>query len=454
MGHGETRNGPAAATLARFAATVRYEALPPAVIERATHCLIDAIGCAIYGGRFAWSRIALEQTSLDAKAGFLPVGRADSPGAVREAALVWGTRAHAFELDSLCKPSAGVHPGATVALPALALAHALGASGRDLLTAIVAGCEVMFRIGTSTLHTPEKRGFHAPGLNGPFGSAIACGTLLGFPAERFVNALGIAGSLGSGLLAFSRASGGGMVKRLHMGRAGEGGVLAAQLANGGFDGPDTVLDGKLGFLQAVCDESDPALLTADLGTVWKIETLALKQFACHITAHAPVHLLRTLMQRHGFGGDDIVGLRMGVSEKVLSHHTARTAVDLMQAQYSVPYCTAMGAYRDLNDPDTVAEDVLTDPGIRRLAALIETGPKRDGNSKGWGVDMTITLRDGRVFDEAIEDFPGCPGMPFSLDRLRAKFGALTKGAEPARLFDALTRIATVNDVRTLWTLAT
>ena len=453
MGDSETRNGPAAATtLAQFAASLRYEALPAAVVERATHCLIDAIGCAIYGGRFPWSRIALEQTSLDAKAGFLPVARAESPGAVREAALVWGTRAHAFELDSLCKPSAGVHPGATVALPALAMAHALGSSGRELLKAIVAGCEVMFRIGTSTLHTPEKRGFHAPGLNGPFGSAIACGTLLGFPAERFVNALGIAGSLGSGLLAFSRASGGGMVKRLHMGRAGEGGVLAAQLAGGGFDGPNTVLDGKLGFLQAVCDESDPALLTADLGKAWKIETLCLKQFACHITAHAPVHLLRSLMQRHGFSGDDIAGLRMGVSEKVLSHHTASNPADLMQAQYSVPYCTAMGAYRDLLDPDTVAEDVLTDPGIRRLSALIAIEPRRDGTTKGWGVDMTVALRDGRTFDEDIEDFPGCPGMPFSLDRLRAKFGALTKAAGIAPLFDTLAQIEALKDVRALWRL--
>ena len=446
--------GPKAATiLADFAAQLHHDDIPATVIERATHCLVDAVGCAIYGGRFPWSRIVLEQTSLDPHAGFLPISTTPAPGAVREAALVWGTRSHAFELDSLCKPSAGVHPGATVALPALAMAYARGSSGRDLLHAIVAGCEVMFRVGTSTLHSPEKRGFHAPGLAGPFGSAIACGTLLGFSAAQFANALGIAGSLGSGLLAFSRAGGGGMVKRLHMGRAAEGGVLAAQLASGGFDGPDAVLEGELGFLQAVCDECDPSLLTAELGTSWKIETLALKQFACHITAHAPVHLLRMLMQRHGFSGDQITSLRIGASDKVLSHHTASNPVDLMQAQYSVPYCTAMGAYRDVTDPDTIAEDVLTDPGIRRLAQLIRLEPKRDGNKKGWGVDMTVTLGDGRAIEEAIEDFPGCPAMPFSLDRLRAKFRALVKRPEADALFDALIRIDQVKDVRTLWRVA-
>ena len=445
-------SAPAASILAGFAAELSDADVPATALERATHCMVDAVGCAMFGGRFSWSQIALAQTSLDPRQTPLPVASGDRPGDIREAALVWGTRAHAFELDSLCRPSAGVHPGATVALPALAMAHALGASGRDLLRAIVAGCEVMFRIGTSTLHSPERRGFHAPGLNGPFGAAVACGTLLGFSRDQFVNALGIAGSLGSGLLAFSRAERGGMVKRLHMGRAAEGGVLAAQLAAGGFDGPDTVLDGTFGFLQAVTDDNDPSLLTAGLGTEWKITSLCLKLFPIHITAHAPAYLLRTLMQQNRFAGDDIATLRMGVSEKVLSHHTGRAPHDVMQAQYSVPYCTAIGAYHDLGDPRTLAEDVLTDPSIRALAERIVLEPKRDGNAKGWGVDMTVTLHDGRSFDEVIEDFPGCPAIPFSADRLEQKFRALTADAGPAshQVFDRLLAIAGCQDVRRLW----
>ncbi|MBA4099812.1 MAG: hypothetical protein C0484_23940 [Rhodospirillum sp.] len=443
---------PAAAILAEFAAGLSAPHLPPAAIERATHCLVDAVGCAMFGGRFAWSKIALSQTGLDPQSFPLPIADGDTPSGIRDAALVWGTRAHAFELDSLCRPSAGVHPGATVALPALAMAYALGASGRDLLRAIVAGCEVMFRIGTSTLHSPERRGFHAPGLNGPFGAAVACGTLLGFSRDQFLNALGIAGSLGSGLLAFSRAERGGMVKRLHMGRAAEGGVLAAQLAAGGFDGPDTVLDGTYGFLQAVTDDNDPSLLTAGLGTEWKITSLCLKLFPIHITAHAPAYLLRSLMQRHGFKGDEIAALRMGVSEKVLSHHTERSPRDVMQAQYSVPYCTAISAYRDLGDPHNLTEDVLTDRRIGALAERIVLEPKRD--AKGWGVDMTITLTNGKNFAETIDDFPGCPAIPFSTDQLQQKFHALTAEAGPAapRIFDALLAIASCENVRRLWRL--
>lgn len=445
---------PAAVVLAGFAAGLNYGDIPAPAVERATHCLIDAVACAIFGAHFPWSRITLGQTGLKRDAGFLPVSDPGGPGGIREAALVWGTRAHAFELDSLCKPSAGVHPGATVALPALAMARSRGSSGRDLIRAIVAGCEVMFRIGTATLHTPEKRGFHAPGLNGPFGSAIACGTLMGLSADQLTNALGIAGSLGAGLLAFSKAERGGMVKRLHMGRAAEAGVLAAQLAADGFDGPDTVLDGRFGFLQAVCNESDPSLLTADIGTGWKIESLCLKQFACHITAHTPVQLLRTLMQRHGFAGQDISGLRLGVSEKVLSHHTSRNPADIMQAQYSVPYITAIAAHRDLTEPDNFSDDVLTDPKIRRLAEAILLEPKR-GDGKGWSVEMTVKLSDGRCLEDALDSFPGCPESPFTLQQLRGKFHALTKGAniDTERLFETMRSIETLDDTRRLWVTA-
>src|SRR5207249_3087226 len=120
------------------------------------------------------------------------------------AALANGALAHAFELDSLTRPGAGAHPGATVLPPALAIAQEQGSSGRDLIAAFVAGNEVMIRIGRATGHTNEARGFHAPGTTGPFGAAIAAGHLLGLGPAAMTNALGIAGSLAGGLLEFAR----------------------------------------------------------------------------------------------------------------------------------------------------------------------------------------------------------------------------------------------------------
>ena len=165
------------------------------------------------------------------------------------AALATGAMAHAFESDNLTKPGAGVHPGATLLPPGLAVAQARGSSGRELITAVVAGFDVMYRIGAATKHSNERRGFHAPGTTGPFGAAVAAGVLLGLDAPRMTNALGIAGSLAGGLMEFARSGTGAMVKRLHLGRAAESGVLVASLAADGFTGPQSVIEGEAGFLK-------------------------------------------------------------------------------------------------------------------------------------------------------------------------------------------------------------
>src|SRR5207247_938748 len=202
-----------------------------------------------------WSAIVLEEASATGAGGPCRVpGVANERFHVPQAALALGALAHAFQFDSLRKPGTGVHPGATVALPAVAMAQAINAGGAELIAATVAGIEVMFRIGAATLHSAEKVGFHAPGLTGPFGSAAACASLLRLSAQETANAFGIAGSLAGGLLAFAKSPSGGMVKRLHLGRAAEGGVLAARLAQRGYEGPRNVLEGRYGLLEAVCDE--------------------------------------------------------------------------------------------------------------------------------------------------------------------------------------------------------
>src|ERR671919_1164467 len=257
----------AARTLAEFAVGLRYEVIPNAVVDRAKTCIIDTVGAMTFGTDLPWSRIMIEyvqRTSVSGKASIV-----GTPHKVRGqmAALANGVLAHAFELDSLCHPSVGVHPGASLTAPGIPVAQAQGRSGKELLTAFVAGFEVMYRIGDAARHSSEKIGFHAPGLTGVFGGAVATGLLMKLDVERMSNALGIAGSLCSGLLEFSR-SGGGMVKRLHLGRAAEGGALAATLAREGFTGPATVLEGKFGFLNVFAREADPPRLTRALGEEW------------------------------------------------------------------------------------------------------------------------------------------------------------------------------------------
>ena len=140
-------------------------------------------------------------------------------------------------------------PGGTLLPPGLAVAQERGSRGRALITAVVVGFEVMYRIGYATKHSNERRGFHAPGTTGPFGAAaVAAGVLLGLDAAQMTIAVGIAGSLAGGLMEFARSGTGAMVKRLHLGRASESGVMAANLAADGFTGPRSVIEGEAGFL--------------------------------------------------------------------------------------------------------------------------------------------------------------------------------------------------------------
>src|SRR5687767_2283183 len=428
----------AARTLARFASELQLAEVPALDRERATQCIIDTVGVALLGSTFPWAQTARRYAEHYGAGGTSRVlGGSGARISAPMAALANGVAAHAFELDSLRKPGAGVHPGAALVPVALALGEELHSSGAELLAAIVAGCEVMFRIGAASKHTPELMGFHAPGLTGPFGAAVVAGRLLRLDADRLCQALGIAGSLSSGLLAFAHAGNGAMVKRLHLGRAAESGILAARLAEGGFEGPDTILEGASGFLDAYCEETDPALLTAGLGERWETRKLCIKRYPCHVTAHTPVESVRALRAEHRFGAGDVSAIRVRASAKVVSHHSAREAQDVMALQYSVPLCVGVALAEDADDPLSFGERALSNPAVHDLARKVSCESWRDAPS-GWASEIRITLRDGRTLERAEDDFPGTPTRPLSAAQLRAKF-LRCGGAQP--LLEQLEAIA-------------
>src|SRR5436190_1741001 len=249
------------------------------------------------------------------------------------AALANAAMAHAFEMDNLTWPNTGVHPGATLLPPGLAVAQERGIGGRDLIAAVVAGAEVMIRIGRATQHRNESRGFHAPGTTGPFGAAIAAGRLIGLDATGLRNALGVAGSLACGLMEFARSGTGAMVKRLHLGRAAESGVLAAGLASDGFTAPVSVLEGEFGFLRVFCgDQFDSSELTRGLGQSYASRSITLKRFPCHITAHTSVQAILDLRAQHDYAAQDVSSIHIAGNEKMAGvNNNIPSPADIMMA---------------------------------------------------------------------------------------------------------------------------
>ena len=150
--------------LAHFAVNLSLDSVPPEVLRAAKSLVIDTVGVASYGSLFPWSQSILRFAQATSAAGHARLFGVDGVRmSAPQAALCNGAFSHAFEQDSLRKPGAGVHPGATVLAPAWAVAEECDASGANLLKAVIAGCEVMFRIGAASLHSSEKKGFHAPG---------------------------------------------------------------------------------------------------------------------------------------------------------------------------------------------------------------------------------------------------------------------------------------------------
>ena len=438
-------------TLAEFAVDLKYESIPPEVIERAKDCVIDTVGACAFGSQLPWTRTVIEFAKRNSAAGECSVF--GTPVKVRApfACLCNGAAAHAFELDALVEPSVGIHPSAALAVPGLAPAQGRKLNGKALLSAIVAGYEVLYRIGDAANQSIEKVGFHSPGVVGPFGTAVVVGRLFELNAKQLANAFGIAGSMSSGLMEFSHT--GGMVKRLHLGRAAEGGFMAAVLARDGYTGPEGALEGKFGLLNVFCRDAQPARLTKDLGTVWHVMKTKIKRYACHATAQVPVTLALDLKQKHKLSGDDVAGIVIAAGEKTVTQHAINEPRDVAMMQYSVPFCVAIALHKDPLDPQIFSEATLNDPKIRALCKgaqveLLKSSPGYQSSA----CRLTLRLKNGTELTAEGHDFKGTPTMPLTRAELRDKFLMLTAHRDRAkadRLFSQHAEAEKVADFSTL-----
>jgi 2-methylcitrate dehydratase PrpD len=435
--------------LAEFGLSLEAGSIPQNVMDKAAESILDSVGVCIYAAKLPWSQPVIDYARINGAGGEATILGTNYKASSPMAALANGALAHGFEMDNLRQPSMGVHAGSTIVPALLSVADEVGANGRDVLAAFVAANEVMSRIGLASHNTAEKLGFHSPGLTGPFGGAVATGRLLKLSAKQMINAFGIAGSLCSGLLAFSKAGNGGMVKRLHTGRAAESGVLAAKLAAANFEGPDVVLEGKFGLFEAFTRDPHMDQLTIGLGTDWETLKIAVKCYAAHVTAHTPIQTLEGLQKDHGFKGDDIAAIEVATSEKALSHHNIKEAKDVATAQYSLPIALATASYRDPKNPASFLNDAHKDKGIMDLAQRVTVSLNEEAHNNPWATKLRVVLKDGKSFEAKRHDFRGAPSNPMNVEELDAKFLQLTSGLVPdaKKLLKDLRDLGSAKDVR-------
>lgn len=438
--------------LARFALELNYQRIPAAVKNRTKACILDTLAVSLYGSTKPWSRTISEFVRDSGLRGRSTVLGEKWTAQPAQATFANGAMAHAFELDNVRQPGAGVHPGATAFLPALAMAEEMKANGKALLTAFVAACEVMSRIGVAAGNSLERRGFHAPGLTGTFGAAVAAGRLLGLNEKGMINALGIAGSYSGGLIEFSRCQEGAMVKRLHLGKAAEGGVTAALLAKRGFAGPESILEGKFGFCRTFSDSPKLSYLTHRLGSEFESLNICIKRCACHINAHAPIEALQNLRQEVEFNPEDVREIVVSGIEKLVTHHAIYQPKDLMMAQYSIPFCVALSIYCDPTDPDVFNERNLKDKKILAMMRKVRLKVDHEIEHKGWdrAARVTVVLPNKQRYSTLVVHFKGTPRNPMSDAEVEDKARKLTRALLPERqlerLVEAIGNLEKIDDV--------
>ena len=404
-----------AETYAEWALSLRPDDVPIDVRAAATRHLLDGVGCAIGAVRSAAATYADALADGAREATVLGSG---SRASVERAALANGILVHALDFDDT-HGKALVHPTATVLPSAFAAGERAGSSGAEVLAAVVAGYEIVGRLGAAIPHGFHARGFHATSVCGVFAAALVASKLSGLNAGSTVDALGIAGSAAAGSLEF--LSSGASTKQLHPGLAAMNGIVAANLAAAGADGPASIFEGEHGLYRSYLGSGvDPAVLTSGLGERWETTMITIKPYPACQLSHASLDALRAAGVP---SADDVATVTFEVPPEVAEIVCGKPAPRTpYEGKFSLEFSAA----------SLLADGQLTigsfDPGAMSRPNVLELASRVGRRERPFdGVPAEapgvceVRLRDGTLLRGEVSKSRGGPDAPLSQEELLGKF---------------------------------
>lgn len=430
-------------TLARFVADLSYEGLPSEVIERARVHLLDGLGCLLAGTQGGPGKSAADMVSLlRTQGGDATIFTGRSRGSPRDAAFVNAMTLYSVGLNDIHTGSVS-HPGGCVIPVVLAAGEANDLSGREMLVSMIAGYEVMCRVGRSIMPSHRERGFHPTGTYGTFGTTAAAARMMGFSADETANAFGIAGSQAAGLFEFHKD--GALTMVFHAARAAQNGIEAALLTKTGLTGPFTVLEGERGFCRATSNGFDESFLTRNLGKSYEVMATSFRPYYGCSSTLAASGCTASLIRKLGIRSPDEVEEVTVNCHAVVAHDNHEdNPRTLLAARLSMPFNIGLVLARG----DVVTADVydadLNDPQVRKTLPKVRL--VRDDAKPRFGCSMVMKLADGRVGEEAILAPRGDADRPLTWGDVTEKFRRLTSSAVRPDAVDGI-----VEAVRTLET---
>jgi len=438
--------------LAEFVADTRFEDLPPDTIAAARDVVLDTLGAITAGSRLAenanFARLAAEMSGP---------GKASVVGHPHRVQPVWATMVNAtagvaLEMDEGNRVGGG-HPSIHVTPGALAIGEDLGSSGRDVLTAIILGYEVISRVGTATQVKPEV---HSHGTWGTIGTAAATARLLGFDAAQTRLAMNLAMSM-SPANTWTPCLEGATVRNLYPGRSGFQGIMAAHLSKCGFT---TIADGPADLYRTFLgDGFNPDAVVDGLGgDTYRIQQNYFKFHACCLYNHPALDAVENLLRESPFTAGDVE--RIVVTAPSIAQIMSDPEPDnMLAAKFSIPYAVAAAVCHGATDVSAFLPDRVVNTEVRRLAQRVEVAADAEMSLRRYdypSARVAVQLGDGRSLESSVVSQRGDATNPASREDLLGKFRSLagpTLGDEGvARAIDAAGRIDTLENITELTSL--
>jgi 2-methylcitrate dehydratase PrpD len=397
-------------------------ALPAAVWAKCEETLIDVIGLCLAARHEDYIKSALDGWDDDGPCTAIGHKRTLSAAG---AAFVNGTAAHGEDFDDTFE-GGPVHAGAVIVPAVLAACERHGLGGPAALKGVAVGIETMCRLSTVAPTKAHKAGFHPTAIFGAAGAAAGVATALGLAKKQTVDALGIVGSLASGIIEYLAE--GTWTKRMHAGWAAQSGYRAAMLARSGFSGPRTVFEGVHGLFHGFANtlDGDYAALIGDFGTRWVTQTLAFKPYPCGTMTHPYIDCARRLGSR-GIAAGAIKEMVCDVGEGTVHRlweplAAKQTPKNGYAGKFSTPYCVAAGFVRGNVGLSDFTDAAVKDPTVLALAAKVRY--RIDPNNpypKNFTGHIRAALDDGRVIEERQPHMRGGAHEPLTRADIEAKF---------------------------------
>ena len=418
----------ATARLAAFTSELRFADLPAEAVAAAKLLVIDTLGCTLYAAQLPWSGLLQDYVASD---GGATVWGTPRRATASLAALANGTAGHGFEIDDV-ELASGLHVGSTVLPPAIALAERRdNVSGADVLTAVVAGAEVGIRVGTAIFPGHFLRGYHPQGTVGPIAAAASAAHMLGLTSAGAADAFGLAASMAAGLMG---AQQGGMVKRFHAGRAAEGGVVSAELAQAGFTGTPDVFDIEFGGYCSTL-EGEPGSIkrlhdqVEGLGSAWLIRNVGYKAHASCAANHTSLDVVAALRRGQDIRPEDVDSVRVTTSRHTYVHcGWDYVPGDVTNAQMSLQYGVAAMLTTGSAFVEQFTEERIHDPALVGLARRVQVVPDdaidRRGPEFRHTVSVEVRTRNGAVHAGDAVHRRGSTNDPLGEEAIVEKFRQL------------------------------